>query len=241
MSFRHNMLRSAKSHDSRVVLALDLSGPYDTRLRRAEKVLSATKESVAAVKMNHHLLLPFGLRGVKDLIDVCKEEKLPLVADLKLNDIESTNLNVVDSLLTFGFDGVTANPFVGREEGLGKVIDRMHAKEGGVILLVYMSHRGAGEGYGLRDEKGVPLYRTFAQRARAWGADGVVVSAKTVDKISETRRIVGKDCLIFAPGIGPRGGDSASGAGEGADFVIVGRSITESSDPVKALRAFKAL
>jgi orotidine-5'-phosphate decarboxylase len=230
------MLRSAKGHESRLVLALDFSGPYETRLRRAENVLAKTKDGVAAVKVNQHLLLPYGLRGIRSLIETCKDERLPLIADLKLNDIESTNLNVVDSLLAFGFDAVIANPFVGREEGLGKVIDRLHTKGGGVILLVYMSHGGAGEGYGLRDERGEPLYRVFAARARDWGADGVVVSAKTVDKIRETRAIVGPECLIFSPGIGPQGGDAASDAGEGADFVIVGRSVTESPDPKKALR-----
>lgn len=236
MNFRERMLQSAKKNGSRVVLALDFSGPYDTRLRRAVKVLAATKESVAAVKVNHHLLLPYGLQGIRRLIEVCKHERLPLIADLKLNDIESTNLNAVDSLLAFGFDAVIANPFVGREEGLGKVIDRMHAKDAGVILLVYMSHGGAEEGYGLKDERGEPLYKMFAGRARDWGADGVVVSAKTVDKIRETRAIVGPECLILSPGIGPQGGNATAGAGVGADFVIVGRSATESPDPKKALR-----
>jgi orotidine-5'-phosphate decarboxylase len=236
LKFRERMLRSQERNDSRVVLALDFSGPFETRLLWARRVLAATKGAVAAVKVNHHLLLPYGLQGIRNLIRVCKREQLPLIADLKLNDIESTNLNAVDSLLAYGFDAVIANPFVGREEGLGRVIDRMHAKEGGVILLVYMSHRGAEEGYGLRDERGEPLFRRFAARAKEWGADGVVVSAKSVDKIRETRQIVGNECLIFSPGIGPQGGEAASGAARGADFMIVGRSVTESADPAKALR-----
>ena len=235
MKFRDGMLSSADRHDSRIVLALDFADPFETRLTRAEEVLEATKGRLAAVKVNHHLLLPYGLRGIQRIIDVCKQEGLPLIADLKLNDIESTNLNVVDSLLGFGFDAVIANPFVGREEGLGNVIERMHAHGGGVILLVYMSHGGAPEGYGLRAEGGEPLYRTFALRSRDWGADGVVVSAKAVDKIEETRRVVGNDCLIFSPGIGPQGGDTALGAGKGADFAIVGRSVTGSPGPKKAL------
>jgi orotidine-5'-phosphate decarboxylase len=99
-----------------------------------------------------------------------------------------------------------------------------------------MSHKGAEEGYALRLEGGEPMYRVFAERARDWKADGVVVSAKSVDKIAETRRIVGKDCLIFSPGIGVQGGDAKTGASSGADFLIVGRSITESANPGKALR-----
>jgi orotidine-5'-phosphate decarboxylase len=239
MSFAQRMARSAKAHGSRVVLALDFADPYDVRLKRAQKVLVRTKGSVAAVKVNHHLLLPYGLGGIKTIIETCKDERLPMIADLKMNDIESTNLNIVDSLLSFGFDAVIANPFVGREEGLGKVVEKMHAKKGGVILLVYMSHKGADEGYGLRTEGGEHLYRVFARRAKDWGADGVVVSAKNPKVIDETRKIIGKECMIFSPGIGRQGGDVTAGAGTGADFMIVGRSVTDSSDPLRALKGLE--
>lgn len=232
--FRQRMMASAERSGSRVVLALDVTGPYRGRVSHAEEVLEATKGRVAAVKINQQLLLPFGLQGVAGITEKCRSEGIPLIADLKMNDIESTNLDAVDSLLAYGFDAVIANPFVGKEEGLGGVIDRMHAKGGGVILLVYMSHRGASEGYSLEIKGGTPLYRVFAERAREWRADGVVVSAKSPEKIAETRKVVGKDCLIFSPGVGAQGG-SKRGAAPGADFLIVGRSITEAPDPMKAL------
>ncbi|MDA4125479.1 MAG: orotidine-5'-phosphate decarboxylase [Thaumarchaeota archaeon] len=234
-TFKERMRARAEKGRSRVVLALDFSDPYDQRLGLAEQVLEATKARLAAVKVNHHLFLPFGLEGLRDVIATCKQEGLPLIADLKLNDIESTNLNVVDSLLAYGFDAIIANPFVGREEGLGRVVERMHSRDGGVILLVYMSHRGADEGYSLKLEGGEPIYRVFARRAKEWKADGVIVSAKSGERIAEAREIVGKDCLVFSPGMGPQGGDVGSGASSGADFLIVGRSITESPDPAKAL------
>lgn len=234
-SFKERIRARAETSGSRVVLALDFSGPFDQRLARAEQVLEATKSRLAAVKVNHHLLLPFGLEGLRGVIGTCRRDGLPLIADLKLNDIESTNLNVVDSLLAYGFDAVVANPFVGREEGLGAVVERMHSRDGGVILLVYMSHGGTAEGYSLRLEGGEPIYRLFASRAKEWKADGVIVSAKSGDRIAETRGIVGRDCLVFSPGIGAQGGDARSGAASGADFLIVGRSITESPDPAKAL------
>jgi len=232
-TFRERMMASAKRSRSRVVLALDITGPHQTRLARAEKVLDATMDRIAAVKVNHQLLLPYGLEGIARVVAKCHDGGLPIIADLKMNDIESTNLDIVDSLLAYGFDAVIANPFVGREEGLGGVIERMHAKGGGVILLVYMSHSGAREGYALR-VAGKPLYRTFAARARDWGADGVVVSAKSPEKIAETRKIVGNNCLIFSPGVGAQGG-AKLGAAPGADFVIVGRSITEAPNPRGAL------
>jgi len=235
--FRDAILGSAARRKSRIVLALDFYGSYDNRLASAEKVLEATKHEIAAVKVNHHLLLPFGLRGLQGIISKCNSEGLPLIADLKLNDIESTNLNVADSLLDFGFNAVIANPFVGRLEGLGKVIEKVHSRGGGVLLLVYMSHAGASEGYGLSLANGKPLYLVFAERARDWGADGVIVSAKSLDKIRETRNVVGKNSLIFSPGMGAQGGDVAAGASSGSDFLIVGRSITESDNPARTLHA----
>lgn len=236
MSFRERIVRSSQTKKSRIVLALDFGDPYDVRLAKAEGVLAAVKDEIAAVKVNHHLLLPYGLRGLGGIVEACKKTELPLIADLKINDIEATNINVVDSLLAFGFDGIIANPFVGKEEGLGKAIEKMHSKDGGVILLVYMSHKGADEGYSLKLEGGDPLYRVFARRAKEWGGDGVVVSAKSPDIISEARQIVGRNCLIFSPGVGAQGGSAASGIGAGADFAIVGRSITGSPDPLKAVR-----
>jgi orotidine-5'-phosphate decarboxylase len=237
MNFRQKMLESADRNKSNVVLALDFSDPYERRLSRAEEVLRAVKDGIAAVKFNHHLLLPYGLRGLQGIVGICRSSGLPTIADLKLNDVESTNLNAAESLLSYGFDAVIANPFVGKEEGLEKTIEKVHSGGGGVIFLVYMSHKGAEEGYSLVLQGGERLYMEFAKRARDWGADGVVVSAKSPEKILEVRKVVGKDCLIFSPGVGAQGGDPNSGAGAGADFIIVGRSITEAADPSKALKA----
>ena len=237
--FKERMLASAARKGSRVVLALDFSDPYERRLPRAVEVLGATRGKIAAVKVNHHLLLPFGLRGLGKLVDMCKEEGLPLIADLKLNDIESTNLNAVESLMDHGFDAVIANPFVGKEEGLGKVIDQVHSRSGGVILLVYMSHRGAEEGYSLRLEGGEPMHRVFAERARDWGADGIIVSARSDEMIREARAIVGKDCLIISPGVGSQGGSPGNAIKAGADFLVVGRSITDAPRPAEALSEFQ--
>ena len=239
MSFRERMRESARKKASRVVLALDLADPFGVRLKKAERILDETKGEIAAVKVNHHLLLPYGLEGLEKVIDTCRKAELPLIADLKMNDIESTNLNIVDSLFAYGFDAVIANPFVGKEEGLGKVVERVHSKMGGVLFLVYMSHKGAEEGYSLRVEGGGPLYRIFAARARDWGADGVIVSAKAAERIAETRSIVGKDSLIFAPGVGAQGGTVKASIAAGADFVLVGREVTESPDPLKSVRALK--
>jgi orotidine-5'-phosphate decarboxylase len=238
-SFREKMAEASEKNRSRLVLALDVSGPAERRLEKAERVLEDTKELIAAVKLNHHLILPYGLRGLTRIVDACKESGLPLIADLKLNDIESTNLTVLESLVRWGFDAVIANPFVGYREGLGKLMELARADGFGVILLVYMSHEGANESYELRTTEGEPLYRVFAKRAKEWGADGVIVSAKAADRVAEVREIVGRGCMIFSPGVGPQGGRFSAGVASGADFVIVGRLVTESERPAYAIRTLK--
>ena len=240
-SFRERIELAGQRSKSRLVLALDVSGPFETRVDRAADVLKSTIHHVAAVKVNYHLLLPFGLEGIRGITKSCNEAGVPLIADLKMNDIESTNLNIVDSLMTYGFDCVIANPFVGKEDGLGEAIERVHAQGGGVILLVYMSHGGSREGYGLVTSGGEPMYRVFAKRAKEWGADGVVVSAKSAEVIRETRGIVGSDCLIFSPGVGVQGGDFDEGKKAGADYIIVGRGITEAPDPLKVVRELNSV
>ena len=237
--FNERMLLSAREKHSRIVLALDVGGPLDERLARARAILEKAKQDIAAVKMNYHLLLPYGLMGVKRLVDECRREGLPIIADLKMNDIGSTNLDALDSLISFGFDGLIANPFVGYEQGLGEVMKLARGVGLGVLLLVYMSHEGAKDGYALRAENGKPLYITFASRAREWDADGVIVSARSSAKIAEVRRIVGRRRLIFSPGVGPQGGSASTALASGADFVIVGRSITDALRPGAAVAALR--
>lgn len=87
----------------------------------------------------------------------------------------------------------------------------------------------------------------LAKLAQSAGLDGIVASAK---EASIVRAAVGKDMTIVVPGIRPampgseaKGDDQArvaTPAGAiraGADYLVVGRPITESPDPRKAAGA----
>lgn len=240
MGFRDDLVSSSKKHSSRVILALDFTGPTETRVERASRLLAAVGDSVAGVKLNWHLLLPGGLSGITGLLRICDSKGLPAIADMKLNDIGSTNLEATDLLFSNGLDAVIANPFVGAEEGLSEVIADARKRGKGVILLVYMSHAGAREGYGLMFG-GEPLYMEFARRAREWRADGVIVSAKSLPVIEQVRRVLAKGQLILSPGVGYQGGKADLAVVEaGTDFAIVGRSIVEAADPVQVVRDFNS-
>ncbi len=136
---------NSRNSGSKVILAADVGGPFETRVGAAASLVSALKESVVAVKVNWHLLLPYGMLGLSELVDRCADARLPLIADMKLNDIGATNVEAAETLFSNGFDAVIANPFVGYRGGMEDLLNKSREIGKGVILLVYMSHAGARE------------------------------------------------------------------------------------------------
>jgi orotidine-5'-phosphate decarboxylase len=227
---------NSRKSGSRIILAVDVTGPYESRVERAVSLVSVLREKVVAVKVNWHLLLPFGVLGLRELAGQCSDAGLPLIADMKLNDIGSTNAEAAQTLFSNGFDALIANPFVGYREGIQDLAAKCLEMRKGLVLLVYMSHAGAKEGYGLK-VGGEPLYLRFARSAKRWGADGAVVSSKSPSIIRKVRSILRKDQLILSPGVGFQGGDAREALAAGADYLIVGRSIVDAKDPVRSVDA----
>jgi len=201
--------------------------------------LNATHEHLCALKLNRQAVLPLGLfDGVQKIIQRAKELKLPTIMDAKINDIGNTNRAIAEYYYKAGFDAVIASPFVGWNEGLQPVFEVAQKMNRGVIVLVYMSHKGAVEGYGqiVQDvDTGqlVPQYKVFAEKALKWKADGAVVGATYPEKIREIHSVLKDKVAIYSPGVGTQGGDAEAAVKGGADYLIVGRSIVEAEDPAR--------
>jgi orotidine-5'-phosphate decarboxylase len=246
LSFKTKMQEAEKSKNSRLVLALDF--PFEAAVNRdkilgkAQRVLKAVHSYVCAVKINHHLTLPLGtFDGVQELVERIRGEGMLAIMDAKVNDIGNTNQVIAEYYFAAGFDAIIANPFVGWEEGLKPLFDVSKRLNRGVILLTYMSHKGASEGYGQtiidqETNQQIPQYVSFAQKALKWGADGVVVGATVPQKISEVKQILGEKVAIYAPGVGAQGGAAEAAIKAGASYLIVGREITNSGDPALTAR-----
>lgn len=246
MSFKEKMQEAAKQKESRIVLALDF--PFEAPeksarvLSKAQKVLEAVHPYICAVKINHHLILPLGVfNGVQQLVAQIHEKSIPAIMDAKVNDIGATNQVIANYYFAAGFDAIIANPFVGWEEGLKPLFEVSQRLCKGVILLAFMSHKGASEGYGqtiIDAETGERTlqYAVFAKKALKWGADGVVVGATRPEKIAEIKQIVGEQVPIYAPGVGAQGGAAETAFKAGASYLIVGREIAMADDPAQAAR-----
>jgi orotidine-5'-phosphate decarboxylase len=67
------------------------------------------------------------------------------------------------------------------------------------------------------------------------GARGVVAPATRPERIRLIRSIIG-DKLIISPGVGAQGGSAGEALQAGADYLIVGRSVYESEDPLASTK-----
>lgn len=241
MSFKQKMMHSEERAESNIILALDF--PYNEKpkqlLSNCLKILESVAPFLCAVKINRQLILPLGLFGkVQTILTKAHDLELPTIMDAKINDIGNTNRAIAEYYYKGGFDAVIANPFVGWKEGLQPVFDVAQKMHHGVIVLIYMSHEGAVEGYGqiVQDPKTkqhVPQYKLFAEKALKWKADGAVVGATYPDKIREVHSVLREEVPIYSPGIGAQGGDIEAAVNAGAYYLIVGRRIIEAKNPAK--------
>ena len=246
--FSEIIKNSAYQRQSRIILALDIQ-PSKTidYVKKAVHLIESLGSHICAVKVNRHLTLPLGLGvEIRKILKVCDKVGLPTIMDCKINDVGSTNKVMAQHYFEIGFDAVTANPFVGWEDGLQSVFEMAETFDRGVLLLVYMSHKGSWEGYGImandpNSGKTRPLYNLFAEKALAWGADGAIVGATYPEKILEVFNILGNKVPIYSPGIGVQGGRVNLAISSGAKYLIVGRSIIHSNDPVATAKELKIM
>ena len=221
---------------------MKLQKTEDNVLVKAQKILKAVHPYICAVKINHHLVLPLGtFDGVQQLVEQIRGQGLLAIMDAKVNDIGATNQVIAEYYYAAGFDALIANPFIGWEEGLKPLFEVSQRLGRGMILLCYMSHKGASEGYGqtiIDSETGEKTlqYVSFAKKALKYGADGVVVGATYPQKITEIKQIVGEKVPIYSPGVGAQGGAAETALKAGASYLIVGREITLADDPAQAAK-----
>jgi orotidine-5'-phosphate decarboxylase len=236
------MEETSTKKQSSIILALDFPYQNPTEpqklLVKAQNLLGMVSPYICAVKINHHLVLPLGtFQGVQALVNQAHEAGLQAIMDCKVNDIGATNQAIAEYYYAAGFDALIANPFIGWAEGLKPIFDVAQRLQRGVILLTYMSHKGAAEGYGQTIIDPVThvetkQYLAFAKKALQWNADGAVVGATVPEKIREIYSVLGDNVPIYSPGVGAQGGGAETAMKAGARYLIVGREITQSQHPV---------
>jgi len=237
LSYARRIKKCSDAKKSSMVLALDSQYSNDKQIKTIEKILDRLEAYICAIKVNFHILLSFSREQVKALNELAHSYGLQSIADIKLNDIGSTNFEAVSRLKSMEFDCIIANPVMGKE-GLFSLVKFAHKLKMGIISVIYMSTPYAHQSYGLNvifNGKNnlcqtMPLYKIFLHYSNISKVDGVVVGANQAQIIRAVSTI--SLIPIYSPGVGIQGGDAKKAIKNGSKYIIVGRSVLESSDPV---------
>jgi orotidine-5'-phosphate decarboxylase len=219
----------------RLIVALDVPGVKD-----AEAMVSRLGDAVTFYKIGYQLAYAGGLSFTDALIKSGKQVFL----DLKLHDIGNTVAKGVESVAQTGATFLTVHAYPQTMKAA------MEAKRGSKLKIlgvtVLTSYDDADlftAGYKL----GVSaLVGQRAGQARDLKVDGLVCSAEEAVNL---RKIVGPGLSLVTPGIRPAGAAKddqkrimtpGKAIAAGADYLVVGRPITESADPKAAAEAIVA-
>jgi orotidine-5'-phosphate decarboxylase len=218
----------------RLIVALDMPSVEQARL-----LVAALGDTVSFYKVGLELLFAGGLDLARDL----RRQGKKIFLDMKLldigNTVERAVANATELDVTFltvhGHDLKTLRAAVaGRGESRVKLL--------AVTVLTNLSADDLREQGSSLAPADLVLRR--AELARAAGFDGVIASGQEAARI---RAATGQDFLIVTPGIRLPGGttddqervmtpDHAIVAG--ANYIVVGRPITQADDPKLAAETF---
>jgi orotidine-5'-phosphate decarboxylase len=214
-------------------------------LARAQALAAAVRGVVAGIKLGLEFFTANGPAGVRQVVDRDTE----LFLDLKLHDIPNTVAGAVRAaaqleplLLTLHIAGGPAMMEAAVRAADAVAHDgKRRVKLLGVTVLTSLDD-GDLAAVGQEGPVGDQV-RRLALLARDSGLDGVVCSPQ---EVAALRELCGSEFLLVVPGIRPSGaasGDQKRVTGPraavqaGADYLVVGRPITEAPHPAAAARA----
>jgi orotidine-5'-phosphate decarboxylase len=213
-----------------LIVAVDTSDPD-----AAAALAGRLGELVGMVKVGLELFTAAGPGAVSRV-----RERAPVFLDLKLHDIPNTVGRAARNVGGLGVSFLSVHALGGTDmvraavEGAAEGAAAASVEPPGIVAVTILSSL-AGE------ELASPASLAF--EAVSAGAHGVVVSGEEVEDV---RRALGEEPLLVVPGIRPEGFGSNDHARvltpraaleKGADYLVVGRPITEASDPAAATRA----
>lgn len=201
---------------------------------------------VGGMKLGMEFFNANGTNGVRQVVESCPNTGIFL--DIKLHDIPNTVAGGIASVTPLNLGMVNVHALGGAtmmERAVQSATDTAKSHNIpcpmviGVTILTSMDTTDLSA-IGLTDTPADCVVR-LAQLAQDSGLDGVVCSAH---EISAIRRACGDDFKLIVPGIRPTG--SATGdqkrtmtprdaVNAGADYLVIGRPITQSPNPADTL------
>ena len=230
-------LAAISKKNGKVILANDYDLTEKSLFKKTIQNIKLLHPYLCGIKLNFHLLLPLSYDEISKITKTAHVHGLQVIADIKLNDIGNTNRITAQTLWNMGFDAVIVNPIMGLDS-LKNLVKLSHKKKKGVITLCHMSAPEAKLSYDLKVTYGKKksLYQLFLEWALESKADGIIVGATFPKIIRYCRTKSGKKLNIISPGVGTQGGKVTESLEAGSDYLIVGRTILNSDNPVSVAK-----
>jgi orotidine-5'-phosphate decarboxylase len=219
----------------RLIVALDLPA-----LEPAEAMIERLGDSVTFYKIGYQLAYAGGLSLVRKLNAAGKK----VFIDVKLHDIGHTVARGVESLASLGATFLTVHAYPQTMQAAVEARGNSGPRILAVTVLTSYNEADAQEA-GYRHTI-ADLVAVRARQAKALGVDGLVCSP---EEVATLRAIVGGQMSLVTPGIRPAGSSSgdqkrimtpARAIAAGADYLVVGRPVTEAADPKAAADSIQA-
>ena len=226
--------------EERLILALDVDS-----LEQAQEITRELGDYITIYKIGSRLFTAGGPESVRTIKDVGGKVFL----DLKLHDIPNTVAKTAAQITRLGVDMYDVHALGGKEmmvaamDGSQHVVEESGQKRPLALGVTVLTHLKNGI---IRQELGIDKsieeeVLHLAQLVAEAGLDGVICSPKEIAVIREK---FGDKLLIVTPGIRPLWADPgeqrrALSPGEaieaGADYLVIGRPITEAVDRREAV------
>ena len=226
--------REGRADMAKVIIALDVP-----TLDEALGLVDSLGEETDFYKVGLELFTREGPSVVRALTGRGKR----IFLDLKLHDIPNTVARAVGRARDLEVDLLTLHATGGRRmmEAAAEVAgDDLRLL--GVTVLTSMSESDVEDSWGRAVDSLEEEVVRLARLAKESGVGGVVASVRETAPIKEA---LGSDLVVVTPGIRLAGDDAhdqarvstpAEAVAAGADYLVIGRSVTRAPDPSEALR-----
>jgi orotidine-5'-phosphate decarboxylase len=219
-----------------VIIACDFTGENEFN-----KFIKLFKNERPFLKIGYQLFYATGKKFISNLVD----NGYPIFLDLKLHDIPNTVEHGIQSLAELGVEFITIHAAGGARmmEAAIKATKGTTTKLLAVTQLTSTDQKML-ENELLIDRKLSDVVNHYAVNALESGVHGIVCSALESKYIKEK---ISNNLITVCPGIRmnqekndqsrvytPRGGRAYK-----ADYIVVGRPITQSNDPLKEYHKFQ--
>ena len=221
--------------NKKIIVALDLDN-----INKAVKLVRELKKEVYAFKIGHEFFYNFGITGYKKIYKICPR----IFLDLKLHDIPNTVQKGLKAVTKLKPIFTTIHISGGDDmQKKSRLININKTKILGVTILTSLNEKQTLKYY---KEKNINiLVKKFASYAKKNNISGLVCSPL---EIKVVRKEVGKKMILVVPGIRPekknifvqddqkRTLSPKEAINLGADFLVIGRPITKSKNPLETIK-----